>query len=436
MNILHRKSLNFNKKLSLDFGGGNLSSDAGLLLVRSFMEKLGLRPLLEKLFDGAPRRTHQTSSVIEQLLYQNIAGYHQDDAADDLRNDPIFTTILDKEALASQPTISRAMKSFKTEDLEKFNALLEIVYKKTNSPKEKKHIILDLDSTNVQTYGHQEESEYIYHYSTSGYHPLVLYDGLTGDLMKFELRKGSVYTSTGVKDFLEPVINSLKTTYPTATILVRGDSGFAVPDLYDLCEEKGLHYLIKLKANASLHQSASDTMCHFLELYNLDYSKYHEHFDDFHYQAGSWSTDRRVICKVERASGELVPRTTFIVTSLSLGFQDIVRAYNKRGNMENFIKETKLDFGMENLSHSSFAANQAKAMILSLAYSIINAMRKLGMPKKYQSNRMLTIRSTFIKVAGKFTSHSNRLMFRLSSSFPYKDVFMQILTRIDQLALG
>ena len=141
-------------------------------------------------------------------------------------------------------------------------------------------------------------------------------------------------------------------------------------------------------------------------------------------------------CKVERASGELVPRTTFIVTSLSLGFQDIVRAYNKRGNMENFIKETKLDFGMENLSHSSFAANQAKAMILSLAYSIINAMRRLGMPKKYQSNRMLTIRSTFIKVAGKFTSHSNRLMFRLSSSFPYKDVFMQILTRIDQLALG
>lgn len=52
--------------------------------------------------------------------------------------------------------------------------------------------------------------------------------------------------------------------------------------------------------------------------------------------------------------------------------------------MENFIKETKLNFGMENLSHSSSAANQAKAMILSLAYSIINTMKRLGMPKKYK----------------------------------------------------
>ena len=135
--------------------------------------------------------------------------------------------------------------------------------------------------------------------------------------MKFELKKGSVYTSTGVKEFLEPVINSLKITFPTADILVRGNSSFAVLDLYDLCEEKGLHYLIKLKVNSYLHQLASVTTSQFLEHYKLDYSKYHEHFDDFQSQAVGL-IKRRVICKVERAARELVPRTTYIVTSLSL----------------------------------------------------------------------------------------------------------------------
>ena len=75
MNSLQQKSLNFNKKLFCDFNGGNLSSDSGLLLVRSFMEKLEVRSIFEALFNDSVRRTHEISSVIEQLIYQNIAGY-------------------------------------------------------------------------------------------------------------------------------------------------------------------------------------------------------------------------------------------------------------------------------------------------------------------------------------------------------------------------
>ena len=104
---------------------------------------------------------------------------------------------------------------------------------------------------------------------------MVLYDGLTGDLMKFMLRNGSDYTSTCVVNFLEPVLFSLRRTYPEATILVRGDSGFAGPQLYDLCEEYGVHYLFKLKANATLHKFSSYEEELVLARYKMDYSKYH-----------------------------------------------------------------------------------------------------------------------------------------------------------------
>ena len=36
-----------------------------------------------------------------------IAGYFEDDASDELTNDPVFKSVLEKDALASQPTVSR-----------------------------------------------------------------------------------------------------------------------------------------------------------------------------------------------------------------------------------------------------------------------------------------------------------------------------------------
>ena len=50
MSSLQQYSLNFNKSLSYNFQGGNLSSDSGLLIIRSFVEKLEIKPLLEDIF--------------------------------------------------------------------------------------------------------------------------------------------------------------------------------------------------------------------------------------------------------------------------------------------------------------------------------------------------------------------------------------------------
>ena len=436
MMSLQHNALQFNTKFSFDFNGGNLSSDSGLLFIKEFIHKIGFDNLLKQYFGTDKRKIHSISSVIEQLIYQNIAGYHRDDAADHLRCDPVFTAVLEKEALASQPTISRTLNSFEQKDIDKFNDILEHLYKITHNPSNKQHIILDLDSTNVKTHGHQDESTYIYHYGTTGYHPMVLYDGLTGDLMKFMLRKGSEYTSTGVANFLEPVLISLQKAYPEAMILVRGDSGFAVPDLYDLCEKYGVHYLFKLKANATLHKLSSYEEELFLTRYKMDYSKYHCQYDDFFYQAKVWKKSRRVVTKIERSPGELVPRKSFIVTSLRLDNPDIFRVYNNRGNMENYIKETKLDFGLDHLSHSSFLANQAKAMILAVAYSLVNAMKQMVLPKEFSKSRMSTLRTVFIKIAGRSISHARKMKMRLCSSAPYKEAILKIFENIHLLALG
>ena len=162
------------------------------------------------------------------------------------------------------------MNSFEQKDIDKLNDISKNLYKMTPNPSDKRYIFLDLDSTNVEIHGHQDKSTYIYHYNTTGYHPVLLFDGLTGDLMKFMLRKGSEYTSTWLVNFLEPILFSLWRTYPEATILVSGDSGLAIPQLYDLYEEYGVHYLFKLKTNTTLHKLSSYVEELFLTRYKMD----------------------------------------------------------------------------------------------------------------------------------------------------------------------
>ena len=108
MDILNAFALNCNRQIKINFGGGDLSSDAGLLLIKEFASKIGFSKLTEKKFktiDNAVR-FHKDHENLMQMIYQIISAYFQDDCADELTSDPVFHAVLEKSALASQPTLS------------------------------------------------------------------------------------------------------------------------------------------------------------------------------------------------------------------------------------------------------------------------------------------------------------------------------------------
>ncbi len=96
MNSIMHNTLNFNRNITVNYDGGNLSSDTGLLIPRSFDETIGFSKLIEKSFTGDTGFKHTQADVIKQLVYTTIAGYHKDDDFDELRDDPIFKEILGK----------------------------------------------------------------------------------------------------------------------------------------------------------------------------------------------------------------------------------------------------------------------------------------------------------------------------------------------------
>ena len=369
MSIVNTLALESNRQIKINFDGGDLSSDAGLLLIKEFISKLGIDTLLEKAFktsDPALFRYHSDPKNLLQMIYMIIAGYFEDDASDELTNDPVFKSVLEKDALASQPTVSRFFNRMDKDTLNQFLAIARVLRRKIYSIQMPQAVILDLDSTLLDAYGRQEGRAFNFHYQSNGYHPLVCYDGMTGDLIKIQLRDGTQYSCTGVVDFLQPVLDEYLHDYPEIPILLRGDSGFSTPDLYKQCEENGTSYVIRLKENGILRGKASDLVDELDEITRNNKVDYAVVYGEFMYKAKSWPYERRVVCKVEKPENQMVYMYTFVVTN----------------------------------------------------------MRK---------QRIDTVRLKLLKIAAKVVRSARYITFKLCSSCPYKNEFYETLSNIGKL---
>ena len=330
MSIVNDTSFSFNKQFKYNFNGGELSSDGGLFLLKEFANRIGFEKVIRDNFqtnDPAVFRIHTDDKNLMQRIYQILAGYFNDNDADELTTDPVFCAVLGKDALASQPTISRFFNRLDEDSLLQFEKIFRILRHKIYGIRPPENILLDLDSTLLKTYGHQEGEGFNYHYQSHGFHPLLCFDGLTGDLLKAELRKGTKYCSSDAHLFLEPLLNEFLEQYPDVMISLRGDSGFAAQEIYDLAETHGCSYAIRLKMNSNLRSSASYVESDLDELTKDNKVDYAVCYGEFMYKASSWKYARRVVCKVEKPTDQMTYMYTFIVTNMDLSPGDVIRFY-------------------------------------------------------------------------------------------------------------
>ena len=436
MNILNTKSLECNKKFKINFNGGDLSSDAGALLLKEFICKVGFDKLFKRIFktnDTTETRIHKDDVNLLQIIFQIICGYFEDDCADELSYDPVLTAILGKNRLASQPTLSRFFNRMDNDTLKQFYQLQREMRKIVYDIKNPDIVILDLDSTLLDTYGHQEGEGFNFHYQNHGYHPLVCFDGMTGDLLKIELRDGTAYSSTGVVDFLQPILDEFLEDYWNTSLVLRGDSGFATPELYKQCETNGTSYVIRLKENNILRSYASYADNILSEKTRLNQVDYAVEYGEFYYQASSWDYPRRIVFKVETPANQIIHMYTFIVTNMDGTPEDLIKFYCKRGTMENYIKESKNGFDFAAVSSHSKIVNANRVQIHALAYNIFNWFKRLVLPNKMKKHTIDTIRIKLLKIAVKVVRSARYLTFKLCSSCPYKDEFYKTLENIQHL---
>ena len=123
--------------------------------------------------DTALSRIHKDDENLLQMLYQIFGTYYEDNCADELRHDPVLSSVLGKEALASQPTLSRFFNRMDDDTLRQFDGIMRQLRRRVYSIRMPEFVLFDIDTTLLPTYGKQEGEGFNFHYQAHGYHPLL-----------------------------------------------------------------------------------------------------------------------------------------------------------------------------------------------------------------------------------------------------------------------
>ena len=153
-------------------------------------------------------------------------------------------------------------------------------------------------------------------------------------------------------------------------------------------------------------------------------------FKDFRYQTlKSWSRSRRVIGKAEHLAKGANPR--FVVTSLPADAFDAQSLYEKeycaRGEMENRIKEQQLCLFADRTSAATMRANELRLWFASMAYTLMNALRRLGLKDTSMARaRCDTIRLKLFKIGARVRITFRKVWVSMAESCPYRRIFRQV----------
>ncbi len=422
----------------LDFNGPEISSDAGALLLRQMDDRLGLTAGFAACLEDSRDRSrivHDRHEQTRQRLYQIALGYEDCNDADTLRHDPLLKSVCDRTpndpvGLSSQPTLSRFENAPDGLTLRRLTRWLEQSYVDA-LPETTEVLILDIDATDDETHGNQQLSFFHGFYDHHMYHPLMVYDGTSGQLISALLRPGNAHASRGALVLLRRIIRCIQKRLPEVAIVVRGDAGFAMPQLMKELERLGVDYLFGIAKNPRLKRFAEPTMGWAEELFERR-STTVKCYTSFNYAAASWPHTRRIIAKAEHSAFGRNPR--FVVTSLE-GFdpETIYRAYIQRGQCELWIKDFKCALAADRLSCSSFAANSFRLLLHAAAYRLLHALRRqvaLVSPELGRA-QFDTLRLRLLKVAALVRQSVRRLWVRLPRAYPWRHAFAWLAERMN-----
>lgn len=452
----------YSKKVLGAFDGGHISSDGGGLLLRAVEQHTNIIGRFADCFvdhRDPDRIEHTVDQLVSQRIYALALGYEDLNDHDDLRIDPLLAVLSGKadpegldrlrqrdrgKALAGKSTLNRL-------ELTPLDADSNARYKKIvlnevlvdrffvdvflqSRKRAPKRIVLDLDATDDPVHGGQEGRFFHGYYKNYCYLPLYIFCG--DDLLCARLRPSNIDAAKGAVEELERIVRQIREKWPGVKIVIRADSGFCREEIMFWCEHNNVDYVLGLAKNPRLKDEIRSELDQAEKLFERT-GKAARMYKDFEYKTlKSWSRYRRVIAKAEHLEKGQNPR--FIVTSISAGEIMAQRLYEKhycaRGEMENRIKEQQLQLFADRTSCTKMRANQIRLCFSSVAYTLLQALRRLGLcGTKMARAQCSSIRLKLLKIGACIKISVRRVFVSLASGCPYQKIFAAVWANLQKL---
>jgi hypothetical protein len=431
------------RQVVADFAGGDISSNAGALLLGQLDCGLGLIRRFAACF--IDRRNplyveHQVETMVGQRVFGLALGYEDLIDHDELRKDPTFAVLARKlepelrsdcAPLAGKSTLNRLEHTPKKHgakyhkiDVEgqKVETLFVDLFLEAHE-RAPKRIVLDLDATDIPLHGHQQGRFFHAYYDCYCYLPLYVFCG--DHLLAAQLRRSNIDAAAGSVEEIARIIKHIRKSWPKVQIILRADSGFAREALMAWCEANRVDFVFGLARNERLVEEIATDLAQAAED-SRSTGKAARRFRDFMWTTlKSWSRRRRVVGKAEHTVQGSNPR--FVVTSLARTdyearalYEDL---YCARGEAENRIGE-QFELFADRASSATMAANQLRLWFASMAYVLVDTLRRVALRHTQLADASVqTIRLKLFKLGAQVTKSVRRIRFAMASGCPNKYEF-------------
>jgi len=408
-------------ELSIEYTSKPLSGWGGLALFFEYIEQIGfVQTIRQALINGKTSHNQvQTTDVVLTFLATVLVGGNRFAHVQRVCQDEVIRRIVGAERLGSEDTVrrlflglSRSQSEDAYSELQRFTSELLI--------RNFEQDVLDLDSTILERYGHQEGVGKGYHASRRGqtsHHPLLGMLAKSKHIPLVWLRAGGASTLRGAAQFVEELLARLPARFRITA--VRADSGFYSEEYLRVFEQKDLPYIIPIRMHAPMRRFVAGIAQNQWTRLNDD----HEIADVMHTAPG-WAHARRVLA-IRRAilsdeKGRLfeVPsyETSALVTTLDLPAVECSHFYDQRGECENTIKEFKNDFGARGFSLHSFTSTEAAFRLISVLFNLVTEFKRHVLQNT--SLTLNTIRSTVFVLGAVLGRSARKIILRLGIRHP------------------
>jgi hypothetical protein len=452
----------FSREAVARFDGGQITSDAGALLLRPVEQRTGILRQFAACFRDYRKPAfveHTVSELVRQRVYGLALGYEDLNDHDQLRQDPLLALLSGKSDLegehrrreqdrgkagAGKSTLNRL-------ELTQVDATERTRYKKIvldnqavdrllvdlyiqSQPRQPRRIVLDLDATDDPLHGEQEGR--FFHGYYGGYCYLPLYIFLGEHLVCARLRPSNIDASAGALEEIQRIVAQLRRVWPEVEIVLGGDSGFCRDAIMDWCEQNRVGYVFGLAKNERLLKKVRKPMRQARRQWEQT-GKPARVFTEFRYRTReTWSRARRVIAKAEYLDKGENPR--FVVTSWSADQMEARPLYEEfycaRGDMENRIKEQQLALFADRTSTSWMRSNQIRLYFSSVTYCLMQALRRLGLAGTEMAKAQCqTIRLRLLKIGAQVRITARKVWISLAAGYPWASLFAQVHRHLEQL---
>jgi hypothetical protein len=427
------------KKVTVDFDGGNQSSDGGLLLLRQAERKLGVcRRLAAAMPDrrDADRVRHAMFEMVMARASAIACGYEDAIDLDRLRYDPLMKVAVGRcpesgAPLASQSTISRLENAPSKSAAARLCAALVDQFGASVKPGRQE--MLDIDDTFCAAHGGQQLAFWNAHYDERGFASMHIYHVASGAPVAAILRPARTPKGSEVCTVIKHVTRHLRRHWPKTRIVWRGDSHYGRVEAMEWAEDHDEDYIFGLAGNAALDALVARIALNLRFHHAMSSKPKLRTFASFMYQAGSWKRPRKVVARLE-CSLQPVPGETgmrqevdirYVVTSLAGSARHLYEnVYCQRGQAENLIKLHKAQLASDRMSCHSATANQVRLVLHTAAFWLMHGVRAaIPRTSPLAKCEFATIRQRLIKIGARVIEHIARIRIQLPTSCPQAALF-------------